>query len=257
MKQGFVTPRVIFALMLREMNTTYGRSAAGYLWAFAEPVLGIVLLTAAFSIVMRSPPIGTSFALFYASGVIPFLTYLNVSMKTAAAVRFSRSLLVYPRVTFLDAVIARFLLNTLTQLVVAYVIFAYILFSQDTRAALDLNALALGMGMALALGFGIGAINCVIFSVMPSWERVWAIMNRPMFLISGIFFMYDDMPVAVKPILWWNPMIHVVGTMRKGFYPTYPGDYISVPYVLTVAAVPAAFGLFFLRRYHKKILNEL
>lgn len=255
--QGFKTPRVIFALMLREMNTTYGRSAAGYLWAFAEPVLGIMLLTAVFSLAMRSPPLGTNFPLFYASGLIPFLAYVHTSTKTAAAVRYSKSLLVYPRVTFMDAVVARFLLNALTQCVVAYVLFAALLATQDTRAIIDLGAIALSMGMALALGFGIGAINCVLFSVMPSWERVWNILNRPLFIISGTFFIYDTLPEVARNILWWNPLVHVVGMMRRGIYPTYTADYVSVGYVMSIAAVTTVFGLFFLRRYHKKILNEL
>jgi capsular polysaccharide transport system permease protein len=255
--KSFITPRVVFALMLREMNTTYGRSAIGYLWAFAEPVLGIILLTAAFSVVMRSPPLGTSFALFYASGVIPFLAYVHTSTKTAAAVRFSRSLLVYPRVTFLDAVVARFLLNALTQAVVAYVLLTVLLLAQDTRAMLDLKAIALSMGMALSLGLGVGAMNCVIFSMLPSWERIWGILNRPLFLVSGVFFMFDSMPEPVQDILWWNPLVHVVGMMRIGLYPTYPGDYVSVPYVMSLSVFLTVFGLFYLRRYHKKILNEL
>ena len=253
----FITPRVIFALMLREMNTTYGRSAVGYLWAFAEPILGIILLTAVFSMAMRSPPLGTSFALFYASGVIPFFTYMHTSTKTAGAVRFSRSLLVYPRVTFLDAVVARFLLNALTQAVVAYVLLTFLLLTQDTRAVLDLQAIAASIGMALYLGFGVGAINCVIFSELPSWERIWAILNRPMFLVSGVFFMFDSMPESVQAILWWNPLIHIVGMMRLGLFPTYNGDYISVPYVMSLATIMTVMGLFYLRRYHKKILNEL
>jgi len=253
----FITTRVIFALMLREMNTTYGRSAVGYLWAFAEPILGIILLTAVFSLAMRSPPLGTSFALFYASGVIPFFCYMHTSSKTAGAVRFSRSLLVYPRVTFLDAVVARFLLNALTQAVVAYVLLTVLLLTQDTRAVLDLQAIAASIAMALFLGFGVGAINCVIFSVLPSWERIWNILNRPMFLVSGVFFMFDSMPESVKAILWWNPLIHIVGMMRLGLFPTYNGDYISVPYVITLSTVLTVLGLFYLSRYHKKILNEL
>lgn len=253
----FITPRVIFALMLREMNTTYGRSAVGYLWAFAEPILGIILLTTVFSMAMRSPPLGTSFALFYASGVIPFFAYMHTSSKTAGAVRFSRSLLVYPRVTFLDAVVARFLLNALTQAVVAYVLLTFILLTQDTRAVLDFRAIAASIGLALFLGFGVGATNCVIFSILPSWERIWNILNRPMFLISGVFFMFDSMPETVKAILWWNPLIHIVGIMRLGLFPTYDGSYISASYVMIVSFLLTVFGLFYLRRYHKKILNEL
>ncbi|MFV0245557.1 MAG: ABC transporter permease [Qingshengfaniella sp.] len=251
------TPRVIMALILREMSTTYGRSAGGYFWVVAEPVFGIVLLTAMFSLMMRAPPLGTSFALFYGSGVVPFLAYMSTQQKIATAVQFSRGLLVYPRVTFLDAALARFVLNGVTQILVAYLILSALLLTQDTRAVVDFGIVSQAMALTLFLGFGVGALNCVLFSILPTYQRIWAILNRPMFIVSGIFFTYDAMPPFAQDILWWNPLIHIVGLMRRGLYPTYAGDYISVNYVLFFAAIPAVLGVFFLRRYHKKILNEL
>ena len=60
----FATPRIIVALILREIGTSYGRSPGGYIWALAEPVLGIALLTAIFSIGFRIPPLGNNFSIF-------------------------------------------------------------------------------------------------------------------------------------------------------------------------------------------------
>ena len=63
--------RVLFALMVREMGTTFGRSWGGYFWAIAEPLGGILLLSLAFGLALRTPPLGSSFMLFYATGYIP------------------------------------------------------------------------------------------------------------------------------------------------------------------------------------------
>ena len=108
---SLATTRVISALMLREMSTMYGRSRGGYIWALAEPVLGIVLLSVIFSIGFRTPQLGTNFPMFYATGLIPFLTFNDVSTKVAQSINYSRQLLTYPCVTFVDAIVARFLLN--------------------------------------------------------------------------------------------------------------------------------------------------
>ena len=112
------TLRAVSALILREVSTTYGRSPGGYVWAVLEPAAGIALLTLIFSVGFRSPPLGTNFALFYAAGLLPFLMYSDISGKLGQTIQFSRALLAYPRVTFLDALMARFLLNMMTQLVV-------------------------------------------------------------------------------------------------------------------------------------------
>ena len=69
---------MLFALVVREMSTKFGRSWGGYLWAIAEPLGGILLLTLAFSLALRKPPLGTNFPLFYATGIVPFFLFSNV-----------------------------------------------------------------------------------------------------------------------------------------------------------------------------------
>ena len=71
--------RVVAALMLREMDTRFGRAAGGYLWAIAQPLGAILLLAVAFSLMLRTPPMGTSFMLFYATGIVPFNMYRSIS----------------------------------------------------------------------------------------------------------------------------------------------------------------------------------
>ena len=88
-KRRFPGARTVAALMLREMATTYGRSPGGYLWAILEPVVGILLLTAIFSIAFHTPPLGVNFPIFYATGLVPFTLYLTVSSKTSLALLFS------------------------------------------------------------------------------------------------------------------------------------------------------------------------
>ena len=67
--------RVIAALVLRGMGARNSRSAGGYLWAILEPLGTTLLLALAFSLMLRSPPLGTSFILFYATGILPFRHY--------------------------------------------------------------------------------------------------------------------------------------------------------------------------------------
>ncbi|MEX2520218.1 MAG: ABC transporter permease, partial [Paracoccaceae bacterium] len=91
---------------------------------------------------------------------------------------------------------------------------------------------------------GFGATNTVIFSFAPTYQNFWKIINRPMFLLSGIFFTYESMPRLIQEVLWYNPVIHIIGMMRRGFYPTYHADYVSVFYVSAWAATFLTLGLF-------------
>jgi len=251
----FRAARAIAALMLREMTTRYGRSVGGYIWAIAEPIGAILLLSVGFSLVLRTPALGTSFLLFYATGYLPFNLYGTLSGRVARSIRYARGLLAYPEVSFIDAVLARFFLNTLTQCLVFYLLVAGILAVIDTRAVIALGPILTSLSITALLGFGVGVTNCYLFAIFPVWEQVWTIVTRPLFLASGIFYLHEDLPRIAQDILWFNPIAHLVGIMRRGFYPTYDAAWASALYPLGVALSLSAIGLLLLRRYHRRVLN--
>lgn len=255
-KRSFATLRTIVALMLREMTTSYGRSPGGYLWAILEPAAGTALLTAIFSLGFRSPALGNDFPIFYASGLVPFFAYGVIASKVGTSILYSKPLLVYPAVTYLDALLARFILTAVTQMMVAYIIFSFIIVVLDNAVSLTLGPAMLAFTMTLSLGLGVGTLNGFLFAVFPVWQQAWSILTRPLFILSGIFFLYDNVPDPYQSWLWYNPLVHVVGLSRSGFYARYEAAYASPVYVFSVAAVCFVAGLLFLHRYHRDILHN-
>lgn len=251
----FGTFRSIMALVLREMGSRYGRSPGGYVWAFLEPLGGILILTVGFSLIMRTPPLGTSFLLFYASGMLPFTLYMSLSNNIMQSFRFSRSLLMYPAVTWVDAVLARFILNLLTGLIVTVCLLTGVLMVSDTRAVLDFTAILNALWMICLLGLGVGVLNCAIAGLIPVWQQVWSIITRPLFILSGIFFLIDGFPEKVQKIMWLNPIAHAISSMRAGFYPTYRAENVDLAYVALFGLITLFFGVVLLVRYHRDILH--
>ncbi|MBT8154511.1 ABC transporter permease [Epibacterium ulvae] len=251
----FASLRTIAALMLREMSTRYSRTPGGYLWNVVEPLAAILFLSLGFSLFLRSPALGTSFLLFYATGYMPFDLYGTVSQSCSAAIRFSRPLLKFPAVTWVDALLARFTLNSLTGVLNTILLLGAILILIDSRATLNLPPVLQAMGLAMILGLGVGSVNCVLMGLFPIWALIWGVLNRPLFIASGIFFLYDEMSPVAQELLWYNPLVHIVGLMRTGFYPTYTAAYVSEVYVLSVALMLLTLGLTLMGRYHRDIIN--
>lgn len=242
--------------MLREMGSTYGRSPGGYFWAIAQPIGTIMVLALAFSLLFRSPSLGTSFILFYSTGFLPFDLYSQMQSKITAALTYSRAMLAYPRVTWLDVFIARFALNTITLLAVFGIVIICILIFVNTHTIIAIIPIFLGLSMAALLGLGVGLVNCLLGGLFPVWAILWKIAMRPMFMASGVLFIFEDMPRIVQKILWWNPLFHVTGLVRMGFYNTYSGSYISLQYGFGVALVLIATGLLFLRAQYQRVLEN-
>ena len=242
------TARSTGALVLREMSTTYGRSPGGYLWAVLEPVGAIALMSIAFAMAFRAPSLGVSFPLFYASGFLPYLAFQDISTKLSQALKFSRPLMAYPVVTMFDALLARLTLNALTQGVVFTLVLGGCLVLFETRAILNVGLVAAAFVLAVALGAGVGTLNRHLMTAYPAWARLWPILTRPLFLISGIFFVLEDVSEPYRWWLAWNPIFHVTGLLRRGLYPGYDAAYASPLYVLVVAVVTGVLGLALLRR---------
>lgn len=252
----FASLRTILALVLREMSTRYGRTPGGYLWNVLEPLAAILFLSLGFSLLVRDPGLGTSFLLFYATGYVPFDLYINISRTSQNAINFSRPLLRYPAVTWLDAVLARFLLNALTGLMTAVLLIGGIMLVINYRTTLDMLAMVEAMALTMCLGLGVGTLNCVVIGLFPLWDIIWNILNRPLFLASGIFFLYEDLPPVAQDILWYNPLMHITALMRTGFYPTYHPGFVSHLYVLLLSMALLALGLILMGRFHRDILNR-
>ncbi|MEM7547560.1 MAG: ABC transporter permease [Pseudomonadota bacterium] len=241
---SFINIRVIVALMMREMTTRYGKSAGGYVWALLEPIGMIAVLVIVFSQALRSPQLGDSFPLFFATGYIAFGFYGELSNFASAAIAMNKPLLTLPRVTPIDAILARFLLQFITLCVTGVIILSGIMWIEDIHTVIDYASILKAIGYASILGLGVGITNVVIFSFVPTYQNVWKIITRPMFLISGVFFIMEDLPGPLQDILWWNPVIHATGLMRKGFFPLYDANFVSELYIGGLGFGFLTLGLF-------------
>lgn len=250
------TARTVAALILREISTAYGRSPGGYLWAVLDPVLGISLLSLVFSQFMRSPALGTNFPLFYATGYLPFVMYNDISGKMMQSLRFSRPFLAYPTVTFFDVLLARLILNFSVHLVVFCIVISGISFIYHLPLALDFATIAEALLLIALFAAGIGTLNCFLIMRFPLWERAWQIATRPLFIVSGVFFLYEAMPHSAKEVLWYNPLVHLIGLLRRGAYGTYDAPYVDVLFVVSAGLLPLLLGLLLLLRYYRDLLER-
>jgi capsular polysaccharide transport system permease protein len=253
--RSFAAGRSIMALILREMSTRFGRTPGGYVWTILQPAGVIVLLAIAFSVLKANPSLGTSFLLFKATGFVFLTQFRGISQMVGESLRFSRPLLDYPGVSWIDALIARFLLNTVVMLLVSWIILHGIVIYEGISLMLNWPLILLATALSLSLSLGVGVLNCFLFMRFPIWQQAWSIVTAPLFLVSGVILLFEELPRNVQGLLWLNPVYHITGLVRAGFYSTYNPTYVSVPYVLACALIPLVVGLLLLRRFHRPLLE--
>lgn len=248
--------RVVAAMMRREMITRYGRSSGGYIWAIAEPVAYIALFTVIFSQIAKAPPIGDKFVLFFATGYMGYFFYRSVADETGAAILVNKTLLTFPRVTPYDALVARALLQFITMVVVALVIFGGIKMFLDRPHSLRIEYIMLGAAISAVIGFGVGTLNSVLFVMAPTYRTMFGVLSRPLMILSGVFYLPTDLPQVAQDILWYNPIVHAVEVFRQGFYLAYDSAFVSYIYLYFWMILPLFFGLLLLRKYGSVLVEE-
>lgn len=235
--------RTLNALLVRDFNTAYGRSPLGVAWAIAEPVIGIVLLTAVFSQISSVPPMGTSYPVFYATGYLPFLLFTSVQGRVMSAPKQSSQLLSHASLSVIDVIAARALLQSIVMGAVTLIVYAGVWVFCDPQETPDVGGLILAGAAACSLGVAIGVLNSGLASFFPPWEKAWGVITRPLFLISGVFYPFSAMPPSLQNALWWNPILHLVGANREAVYAGYDASYVSPTYVMAVVMGSACVGL--------------
>ncbi|MDO5604927.1 MAG: ABC transporter permease [Paracoccus sp. (in: a-proteobacteria)] len=252
----FSTLRTIAALCMRELTTTHGDAAGGYLWSVLSPVVGIFALAVIFSAGFRSPPLGDNFAIFYATGLLPFSMFRSVCARVEFSIRASRNLLNFPRVTIFDVLISKFIMAVLTQAVIAALVLGGLLYFYETDTTFLIQPILASFATAAALGLGIGVMNCAIKTKFPLWEFIWSTINRPLVLLSGIIILVESLPRPYSEWLLWNPLVHITGRMREAFYIDYVGSYTDLRFPLEVALISLFIGLAGIRLFTRELLDQ-
>lgn len=252
----FQSLRIIAALILREASARFGKSVGGYLWAFAEPSAGILLLSVAFSYLLRSPPVGDSFFLFYTSGVVPLLFFNAISASLAQSVAANKGLLAYPVVSILDVIVARSLLELMTYSAVFGIITVIVVQIDHVYLQPDLSQIILALFLTAMIGMAVGMTNCVLFLYFPVWRNIWRILTRPLLIISGVMFTYNSMSPVLQSWLWYNPLLQIIGIMRNGLYISYDASYVSLVYLFLLSLIVIAGAAWFIRQNQSRLIQQ-
>src|SRR5262249_42494343 len=144
--------RIIVAIMLRDIRTRFFGHGLGYLVMIGWPLVHILVLLAIFTLLGRSTPYGESLALFFATGLVPFMAYNYMSRWTMMALLFNKQLLSFPVIKTLDVLLARTLLELLGH-VCSIILLLFALWIVDVDfMPLDLVQACFALSAAMLLG---------------------------------------------------------------------------------------------------------
>lgn len=239
--------------MLRNIRTRFFGHGLGFLVSIAWPFCHIGILLLIFTWTDHTAPYGESMALFFATGLVPFMVITYLARWAMISMITNRPLLALPRIKIIDLVLAGTVLEVLSScctVIVLVVVLAA--FGIDTTPRDPVEA-AYAFGASLLLGFGFGILNSIFALISYTWVTVYLLSTILLYLLSGILFVTDALPESLRYWLSFNPTLQIVEWMRSAYYYNY-GSTLDKVYTLTWCLGTILLGLLMERLLRGRLL---
>jgi len=232
-----IQSRVIQAIALRDLRTRFGRTFAGTAIIVIWPLCHLLLLISIWILARNVVPIGTDPAVFFGTGLLPYILYFYPARMIMFALTQNRTLLGLPAVKTSDIIIARCIVDLIASFWVAsiflLILFAFGVNALPHRPAEAMMAILATIYFALAVGW----LGAVLYAMIKAWIAVQIGGSIIMYVCAGVFFIPTALPEKVRNALWFNPLIHSVEWLRSAYYDGYGEGMLSKSYFLWVSTV--------------------
>lgn len=230
---------VIFALFIREIRTGFN-DKFGLSWAVLNPLAFIFILSFIRGRLDGGETHTIPIFVFMVYGMLFVQLFLGVMESVAGNIKKNKALFAFRQVQPISGFIATSLFQIMVKISVLIAVFLlmYVL-NIETRIDDPLN-LILSFTLLSIIASSVGIIFAIAEGFVKEIARIRAILTRPIFFISGVFFSLQDFSKEVWPYLSWNPILQAIELARSSAYKTYAYDGVSFSY-LTVVAVSMLF----------------
>lgn len=243
---------VLKAIVLREMRVRFAGRQLGYLWAVFEPLAHVCILAAVFYVAERVAPVEEGMAIFFGTGIIPWLLFARTVGQVSAAPAANKALLLYPHLYPVDFMLCRMVIESATCMT-ALILLGLMAFIFTGFIPEDPMGMLTVWFFLTLFSCGFGMTNAVILSAWPSYANVFKAVQRLLFFTSGIFFTAEQLPLQVREFLTWQPLLHMSDMFRSAALPSYDSSFYSLPYIGVVSLGFFLLGLLIERQRRKEM----
>ena len=223
--------RVIWALVLREILTRYGRHNIGFLWLFAEPMLFTLGVTALWTATRSLHGSTIPIVAFAITGYSSVLLWRNMPSRCIKALDPNLPLLYHRNVRPLDIYLSRLLLEVAgaTMSLVFLVLFFHFLGWLELPE--DVLQIAGGWAMLAWFGFGLALLFGALSESFEIIDKLWQPTSYILFPLSGAAFLVSALPEEARNFVLWLPMVHGVEYIREGYFGSQMTAYYDLSYM--------------------------
>jgi ABC-type polysaccharide/polyol phosphate export permease len=248
--------RVVWALMLREIITRYGRHNIGFFWLFVEPMLFTLGVTALWAFAGMGHGSNLPITAFALTGYSTILLWRNMPARCVAAINANIALMYHRNVRVMDIFLSRLALEAIGATMSFFLLAVLFIMLGLMDPPEDILALAQAWLMTAFFGVSLAMFLGALAEKSEIVEKLWHPAAYLLFPLSGAAFIVDVAPPAFRDIILWVPMVHCTEMIREAYFGSKIVAHYSSSYLLTVSMILLVIGLAAERRISRELVLE-
>jgi capsular polysaccharide transport system permease protein len=248
--------RVIRALMIRELNTRFGRENIGFLWIMAEPMLFALLVGFLWRVTKGPFEFGVDIVAFAVSGYIPLVLFRSVISRSIMSFTANGGFLYHRQIKLLDILLVRFIIeligHMMAYLMIGLVLGTFGMFPQPY----DVGFILLGAAYYAFFTFAVALVVAPLSEMSDVLEKITPVSLYIMIPFSGAFSFVSVLSPTAANIALYSPPVHGMEMMRYGLFGPSIDPQFDYIYPLYVCLPLAVVGLLLCRIVRRKMVVE-
>jgi lipopolysaccharide transport system permease protein len=233
-------------MVVRDIRARYAGSGLGVFWAFAQPVLWMLLYTGVFGVILRVPVEKgfSGFPEFLLAGLLPWMAIQEGVSRCATALTDNAAIVkktVFPVETLVLSVVVAAIVNQ----VIAFAIFALYVASVGHLSIPWLLLAVPALLLQALLTYGIGCLTTTLTTFLRDTAQVVGIGLTVVFWATPIVYPISMIPPRhawLLAVVRANPVTHLVEWYRAAFSTHAAPSLSSVLYLTLVSVLAAVSG---------------
>lgn len=234
--------RTIHALIVRDLMMRYGRDNIGFVWVILEPMILTVGVMVIWSVIGHDKE-GIKVVEVVLTGYMPLTLWRHLTNSVVGMFRNSVGMLYHRRVSLIDLVLARQILEIIGTSTALLVVYTVLLVTGLIDGAQRLDLILLGWLMMAWIGTAFGAVLAAVtekYEVAERFVQPVQYLNIP---ISGAFFFVDWLPSWGQHLISYHPLVHCWEVFRAGYFGGTIVSHYDLPYFFACALAFSFWGL--------------
>ncbi|WP_395395821.1 ABC transporter permease [Novosphingobium sp. BL-8A] len=251
-----IQTRVIHALMIRELNTRFGRENIGFLWIMVEPLLFASLVAILWRFMKGPQEHGISIVGFVVSGYIPLTMFRHCVSRSVSIFVANGSMMYHRQIKVIDFVLVRFLIEMLGSMM-AYLFIGVVLIPFELfPIPADIGMFVIGWLLYSLFCLSLCLIIAPLSEMSEVLEKFIPVTTYIMIPVSGAFTMSSWLTPALRKYLMWSPFVNSMELMRGGLWGEKVTPHYDIVNPLICSMIGALIGLALCRHVRRTLVVE-